>query len=314
LKQSWIIHRHGTIDTFFSQPFSRQDERTGVHPRPAQTPRDAAPRAAPRARVHAARAATHGSGLWTDSARGSRDEGLGEKSVVQQSLVAICLAAHCPALRLDRPTRLPQCLTVESSHADAAARQSKTALQVLAPREPHGLMPKPRTIAVFAALNRSWLPSTECAQLGHQGLRFASVAVHMPGRKPGTISICHGAPAFHHPATNVYKMYQGRRLRPPQLISAACPEPRRFAREHGAQPARVIAVLIAKQLPAQLGHDNDYRATPPVLCQRKAPCIFAIRVRHRAPCVQHEQPSRRRRIRGGRGPQAFANTHFRQRA
>ena len=193
MKQSWIIliHRHGTIDTFFSQPFSRQDERTGVHPRPAQTPRDAAPRAAPRARVHAARSATHGSGLWTDSARGSHDEGLGEKSVVQQSLVAICLAAHCPALRLDRPTRLPQCLTVESSHADAAARQSKTALQVLAPPGARGLM---------SSLGRSpcWPPSTECAQLGHQGLRFASVAVHMPGRQPGTISFCHSAPAFHN--------------------------------------------------------------------------------------------------------------------
>ena len=292
--------------THFSVNLSHGRMRTGVHPRPAQTPRDAAPRAAPRARVHATCAATHGSSLWTDSAWRSLDEGLGEKRT-QQSHIAIGLAAHRPALRLARPTRLPQCLTGESSHADAAARQSKTALQVLAPPGARGLM---------SSLGRSpcWPPSTECAQLGHQGLRFASVAVHMPGRKPGTISICHGAPAFHHPATNVYKMYQGRRLRPPQLISAACPEPRRFAREHGAQPARVIAVLIAKQLPAQLGHDNDYRATPPVLCQRKAPCIFAIRVRHRAPCVQHEQPSRRRRIRGGRGPQAFANTHFRQRA
>ena len=162
LKQSWIIHRHGTIDTFFSQPFSRQDERTGVHPRPAQTPRDAAPRAAPRARVHATCAATHGSSLWTDSAWRSLDEGLGEKRT-QQSHIAIGLAAHRPALRLARPTRLPQCLTGESSHADAAARQSKTALQVLAPPGARGLM---------SNLGRSpcWPPSTECAQLGHQGL------------------------------------------------------------------------------------------------------------------------------------------------
>jgi hypothetical protein len=82
-----------------------------------------------------------------------------------------------------------------SSASQASHRMRTLRLDNQKPRSRYSL---PREPAACLGRSPCWLPSTECAHLGHQRLQSASVAVHKPGRQPGTISFCHSAPAFHN--------------------------------------------------------------------------------------------------------------------